>query len=326
MNYGYFMGVGRLAASSHFGDGIRIAILDSGVPPPGVLRGGWNEALADEYRDFPDEFGHATEISSILFGGGGIVGMCEYAIPIFIKVLDSKGQGSVDSVVDGIYRAIREDVDIINLSLGFIRTDKCPYKLEKACQEAFDAGKTIICAAGNDSGPVNWPAALQTTIGVGSSREDGLKATFSSVGEVDFVAPGVNLPVIGLSGACKTVNGTSFSSAIVTGLAALTLAEKIERKDAYGRFDRPDSSRCAVMKELCKMARDVGSKGWDPDTGHGSIAGKRPSDATVCLSPDGERMPESGFFDTIRHGIQNLMSRLGTSGKTKGEKDGRGKV
>ena len=326
MNYGYFMGVGRLAASAHFGDGVRIAILDSGVPPKGVLRGGWNECLEDEYRESPDEFGHATEISSILFGGGGIVGLCEYAIPLFIKVLDKNGHGDVESVVRGIYEAVRNDVDIINLSLGFIRTDKCPAKLEKACQDAFEAGKTIVCAAGNDSGPVNWPAALQTTIGVGASREDGLKATFSSIGEVDFVAPGVDLPVIGLSGTQKTVSGTSFSSAIVTGLAALTIAERIERKDQFGRFDRPDASREIVMKELFKMARDVGSPGWDQKTGYGSIAGKRYSDATVCMSPDGKRMPESGFFDTIRHGIQYLKGRCAKSGKTKGDKDGRREV
>lgn len=319
MNYGYFMGVGRLAASSHFGDGIRIAILDSGVPHPGVLRGGWNEALADEYRDFPDEFGHATEISSILFGGGGIIGMCEYAIPIFIKVLDSKGHGSVDSVVDGIYRAIQYDVDIINLSLGFIRTDKCPYKLEKACQEAFDAGKTIICAAGNDSGPVNWPAALQTTISVGSSREDGLKTSFSSVGEVDFVAPGVDLPVIGVSGKVKEVKGTSFSAAIVTGLAALLLADKIDRKDEYGRFDRPDSSMKSVMAALRTISRDVGSPGWDSDTGYGAICGRRlNNDPTVGL-PACVGMPSGGFFDTIARGMQRLIKQI----KTKGEKDGR---
>ena len=320
MNYGYFMGVGRLAASSHFGDGVRVAILDSGVPPPGTIRGGWNGAMAEEYRENPDEFGHATEIASILFGGGGIVGLCEYVNPLFIKVLDSEGKGDAESVSRGIYEAIENDVDLINLSLGFVRTGKCPEKLEKACRDAFDAGKTIICAAGNDSGPVNWPAALETTIGVGSSRDDGLKTSFSSVGEVDFVAPGVDLPVIGLSGTAKTVSGTSFSSAIVTGLAALMLAGRIERKDEYGSFDRPDSSMKSVMRDLRTIARDVGAPGWDSSTGYGSISGRRPSsnDPTVGLCPCG-KMPSGGFFGTIARGIQRLINPI----KTKGEKDGR---
>ena len=319
MNYGNFMGVSRLSASSHFGDGIRIAVLDSGVPRPGVLRGGGNECLADEYRDNPDEFGHATEIASILLGGGGIVGLCEYVIPVFIKVLDSKGCGNVKSVSRGIYRAIEEDVDIINLSLGFIRTEKCPDELEMACKAAFDAGKTVICAAGNDSGPVNWPAALPTTISVGSSREDGLKTSFSSVGEVDFVAPGVDLPVIGVSGKVKEVKGTSFSSAIVTGLAALLLADKIDRKDEYGRFDRPDSSMKSVMAALRTISRDVGSPGWDSDTGYGAICGRRRNhDPTVGL-PACVGMPSGGFFDTIARGMQRLIKQI----KTKGEKDGR---
>jgi subtilisin family serine protease len=319
VNYGNFMGVSRLSASSDFGDGIRIAVLDSGVPPPGVLRGGWNECLAEEYRDNPDEFGHATEIASILVGGGGIVGLCEYVIPIFIKVLDSKGCGNVKSVSRGIYRAIDEGADIINLSLGFVRTEKCPDELEMACKAAFDAGKTVICAAGNDSGPVNWPAALPTTISIGSSREDGLKTYFSSVGEVDFVAPGINLPVMGLSGKIKKVKGTSFSAAIVTGLTALLLADKIDRKGKYGRFDRPDSSMKSVMAALRTISRDVGYPGWDSDTGYGAICGRRlNNDPTVGLPVCGE-MTSGSFFDTMARGMKRFIKQI----KTKGEKNGR---
>lgn len=313
------MGVSRLSASSHFGDGVKIAVLDSGVPRIGVLRGRWNECLADEYCDSPDEFGHATEIASILLGGGGVIGLCEYVTPVFIKVLDSKGFGSAKTVSRGIYRAIEEDVDLINLSLGFVRTKKCPYELERACEEAFDAGKTIICAAGNDSGPVNWPAALPTTISVGSSREDGLKTSFSSVGEVDFVAPGVNLPVIGISGKVKEVKGTSFSAAIVTGLAALLLADKMGRKDKYRHFDRPDSSMKSVMSALRTISRDVGSPGWDSDTGYGAICGRRQNyDPTVGLPTCGD-MTSGSFFDTIAKGMQRFIKQL----KTKGEKNGR---
>lgn len=315
MNYAHFMGVGRLAASSHFGDGVRIAILDSGVPPPGRIGGSWNEALSDEYGEFPDEFGHATEIASILFGGGRISGLCEYAVPEFIKVLDSHGSGDVGSVSRGIYEAIERDADVINLSLGFVRTDRCPAELEKACRAAFDAGKTIICAAGNDSGPVNWPAALETTISVGSSGDDGLKTSFSSVGEVDFVAPGVNLPVIGLSGDIKTVKGTSFSSAIVSGLATLMIAGRIKRKDGYGRFDKPDSSMASVVDDLRTIARDVGPEGWDAETGNGAIFGCRD-----CMDPT-VRMPSGRFFDTI---VKNHMARWAGHGKTKGEKNGSG--
>lgn len=319
MNYAHFMGVGRLAASSHFGDGVRIAILDSGVPPPGRIRGSWNEALSDEYGEFPDEFGHATEIASILFGGGGISGLCEYAVPEFIKVLDSHGSGDVGSVSRGVYEAIERDVDVINLSLGFVRTDRCPAELEKACREAFDAGKTIICAAGNDSGPVNWPAALETTISVGSSGDDGLKTSFSSVGEVDFVAPGVDLLAIGLSGDVKEVSGTSFSAAIVTGLAALLLASKIDRKDKHGLFDRPDSSLKSVMAALRTISRDVGTPGWDSDTGYGAICGNmRNHDPTVGLSAC-VGMRSGGFFDTMAKGMKRLIRLI----KTKGKEDGR---
>ena len=277
------MGVKKLSAEAFGGNGVKIAILDSGVPPP-ILRGSWIEDVSGYYKEFPDTFGHATEISSLLFGGGGIIGICEYATPVFIQVLDSNGNGSVDDVVEGIYRAICEDVDLINLSLGFSRTEKCPKALEKACEKAYEAGKTIICAAGNDGNAVNWPAALETTVCVGSSGLNGLKTSFSSHGEVDFVAPGLNLNVLGLDGRIKTVSGTSFSAALVTGVAALLMHGLKESGDKI-RFED-------VVNALIGLADDVCEPGWDSQTGFGLISGGF-SDSTV-----GMKM-KRGFFDRI---------------------------
>ena len=285
------MGVEELSESNGYGAFVRIAILDSGVPHP-FLGYGYNVWSSVDYKEHPDEFGHATEIASMLFGGIGIVGICGLAKPVYIKVLDSQGDGSVDSVADGILEAISMDVDIINLSLGFMRTEKCPEKLENACRKAYEAGKTVICAAGNDGGAVNWPAALDTTICVGSSSENGIKNAFSSIGEVDFVAPGSNLSVVGIDGEEKKVSGTSFSAALVSGVAALILhGMKKERK----RHDMH-----AVREALKGIARDVDSPGWDENTGYGMIA-------SGSLDPVTGMKIESGFFDRISCKIRRLI-------------------
>lgn len=300
MDYQSLMGVEKLAESSHSGSGLRIAVIDSGTPKPSLY--GRHDFVPD---DEIDRFGHATAVSSILFGGWGIKGVCEDAEPVYFKALDDSGQGSVRSVVKGIYGAIDASVDLINLSLGFSRTDKCPKSLERACDDAFDAGIAVICAAGNDGGHVNWPAALKTTISVGSSGENGLKTPFSSVGEVDFVAPGENLSVLCPDGRIKTVAGTSFSAALVTGVAALLLSGfrflSYSHEDVY-----------ALKGSLIALASDIDAPGYDQNTGYGLISGKN-ADPTVCM-----KIPAS-FFDRI---IVKFKSLLGFF-NTKERKDGR---
>ena len=302
MDYRNLMGVECLAASSCNGRGVTVAVLDSGDPKPLCFPACM--AIGPE-GDVDDEFGHATAVASILFGGTGTRGLCEGAYPLYVKVLDNSGNGSVRSVSDGIRCAIDHGADIINLSLGFARTDKCPKALRKACEMAAGAGKTIVCAAGNDGGPVNWPAALDSTICVGSAGENGLKTAFSSVGEVDFVAPGTNLRVIDQRGLIKTVSGTSYSAALVTGVAAL-LVKKIGSSDID-----------LVRKALRELAQDVDADGWDKMTGYGLISGRRGTfcDSTVCMKI------KPSFFDRILHRIQGL---LGLAGSTKqGDKNGR---
>ena len=284
MDYTKVMGVEDLAMKSFHGRGVRIAILDSGFQKKRTI---------GNIASFVDGFGHATEITSILMGGAGIIGICGLASPSYYAVLDENGHGSIKSVVKGIYQALEDDMDVINLSLGFARTDKCPKTLEKACRDAYDAGKTVVCAAGNDGGPVNWPAALETTISVGSADENGLKTSFSGVGEVDFVAPGINLSVIDKKGCPKTVSGTSFSAALVTGVVTLligSLSMGVKYRDGVEK-----------IRELLKCrADDVGQKGWDDMTGYGVISGKK-HDQTVGM--------EIGysFFGKILYKIKSLI-------------------
>lgn len=267
------MGVDALARK-YGGRNVRIAILDSGTPPPILNNQGRVYSIFDQNDTSDDIFGHATAVGSILFGGQDIKGLCELAEPVYVKVLNSEGVGSVKSVSHGILRAIDADCDIINLSLGFFRTEKCPRLLEKACEAACEAGKVIICAAGNDGGSVNWPAALKTTICVGAAGKNSKKTLFSSSGEVDFVAPGVNLPVLTPNETQKLVAGTSFAAALVTGVAASV----VSGLKAMQRSVNIES----VRDELQRRATDVGEPGWDENTGFGLLAGQE-KDLTVGM-------------------------------------------
>lgn len=281
-------GIRRLPASITRGRDVKIALLDSGIPTVGRLRRRMKDAPSGQ----DDVLGHATSVASILFGGRGLTGLCEQAQAAYVKVLDNSGAGSTRSVSEGIERAISMKSDIINLSLGFARTDKCPRDLEKACRKAYDSGIPVICAAGNDSGPVNWPAALECTVSVGSAGSGGLKASFSSVGEIDVIAPGENIDVLDVRNRLTRVSGTSFSTAIVTGVAALLISDMKSRGDAV--------SCDAIRERIRLLAEDVGEEGWDPLTGFGVIGGKY-HDPTV------RQEIGCGFFAKIRENIRGLL-------------------
>lgn len=302
MDYRKLIGVQCLPAAATHGRGVRIAILDSGIPPVRRLR----RSMLGSPDDQDDRLGHATAIASILLGGRGLTGLCDQAQVFYIKVLDDTGAGSVQSVADGILTALAHGVDLINLSVGFARTEQCPSELEKACRKAFESGVPVICAAGNDSGPVNWPAALSQTISVGAAGEDGLKTAYSSIGtrlgEIDVIAPGECLPVLDLHNSRTTVSGTSFSTALITGLAALLIAEL---------KDCGQSIFCEEIRyKIRSLATDVGAAGWDELTGFGVIGGKY-LDRTV-----GQKM-NKGFFDKIRENIRGLLG-LGRKEKQHG--------
>jgi len=82
----------------------------------------------------------------------------------------------------------------------------------------------VVCAAGNDSGPVNYPAKYPQAIAVSASDSSDRLAYFSSKGaEIAVIAPGVNVYSSYKGGGYKTMSGTSMACPHVTGLAALAV-------------------------------------------------------------------------------------------------------
>ena len=98
--------------------------------------------------------------------------------------------------------------------------------LQQAVEKTVAAGVTIVAAAGNDpEAEVSAPARYPQTIAVSASTSDDGLAYFSTTGpEVDFIAPGHQVPSTWLGGGTKSLSGTSMATPHVTGLAVLAYA------------------------------------------------------------------------------------------------------
>lgn len=147
-----------------------------------------------------------------------------------VRILDPEGNGYTADVADGMIYAAANGAQIISLSSGgtYSMTE------EQAVNSAHDEyGITIIAAAGNSgNGSVDYPAALPNTIAVGASAHanPNARASFSSWGpQVDLVAPGEDIfstfvePVTAQA-TYEAASGTSFSTPLVAGVAALMLS------------------------------------------------------------------------------------------------------
>ncbi len=87
----------------------------------------------------------------------------------------------------------------------------------------LDLGCLVVAAAGNSgSNGANYPSAYDYVFSVGATDRNDVKASFSNYGaQVDVSAPGVSITTTQYNDAYGSVSGTSFSSPITAGAAAL---------------------------------------------------------------------------------------------------------
>jgi len=199
---------------------------------------GWPDEDVQTQDNDPMDYGsHGTQCAGAAAGiannGEGIAGVapgCKI-LPVRCGWLpNGSNQGLVrmDFAAQGIIYATGRGADIINCSWGSTST------LSFAVTAAQDAGVLIVTAAGNDNTDRNSergvPSYLSTRPGVISVAATGntdAKASFSNFGSwVELAAPGVSIYTTTYFASSDThgysaVSGTSFSSPITCGAAAL---------------------------------------------------------------------------------------------------------
>lgn len=211
---------------------VKVAVLDSGVVATADIDVSKRINLipGDENIEplFEDFSGHGTAIASIIAGkdnGDGVTGVNPDAQIYSVKVLDEDNRASVSRIAEGIYKCIDENADIINMSFGTTTDSEI---LHQAVKAAEDAGILMIAAAGNrgeSDKQVEYPAAYPEVLAVGATGTDAELSGISSDGEeVEVLAPGENVAVLGIWDEVNLMDGTSLSTAEVTGAASVLLS------------------------------------------------------------------------------------------------------
>ncbi len=191
---------------------------------------------------------HGTLIAGIAAASGsnaeGVTGVSFQSKIMALRVLDGRGIGDTEKVVQALDYAVVNGADVVNLS--FVGSS-VSQPLIDAIERAYAAGVVIVAPSGNDreSGgldldvnprfPVCHDDGKNLVIGVAALDERDQRATFSNYGTkcVDVSAPGTSLysTQVVFSGLADWQNpyggwwsGTSLAAPVVTGTVALMRA------------------------------------------------------------------------------------------------------
>lgn len=218
---------------------------------------GWNfihdNGNVQDYDVDKYELQHGTRIAGIICADPEKAEVTGIAADSWIKIMpisiikkDAKGllpAGNTDDLIRAIKYAELMGADICNISLN---TDSSSELLEKTIKES---PMLFVVSAGNSQGrkrniekhPV-YPASYQSDhlIAVANIKRNGRLAANSNYGKqsVDIAAPGVDIYGLDVEEGYSYSSGTSLSTPVVSGAAALIYAsdENMDAKTCRSRI------------------------------------------------------------------------------------------
>jgi hypothetical protein len=249
------------------GAGVTVAILDSGinVNHPDLaarLVPGFN--VYSNNTDLTDVCGHGTAVAGVAAastnnatGVAGVAGAASL-MPIRVAYADSSGGCTAyySTIASGLTYAADHGARVANVSYNGVAGSS---SIMSAANYMKGKNGLVFVAAGNNNIDENI-STDGSMIVVSATDTNDAKASFSSWGAfVSLSAPGVSMVTTDNSGGYSTWQGTSFSSPLSAGVAALLMAE------------RPDLSGAQVQSLLYSTAVDLGAAGRDPVFGYGRV-------------------------------------------------------
>ena len=255
-----FLGVA--GDTSQWGQGVTIAVLDSGVMPDSTFSQGRVRYLdigPGTTAGNGTEDGHGTAVAALAAGAAADApGVAPGANILSIRVTGTDGTSDIFTLSQAIVAAVDAGAHIVNISLGGYATTGM---LNQAIGYANAQGAVIVASAGNDqAAQLTWPAADPRVISVGAVDAAEQQVYFSNSGpQLQMTAPGYGVQTAWLDGQRVVFDGTSASAPIVAGAIAAMMSQN------------PGMTATQAWQTLQQYASDGGAPGPDPAYGNGIL-------------------------------------------------------
>ena len=162
-------------------------------------------------------FGHGTMVAGVIH----LVAPTAQILPL--KSFHADGTGNLSDILRAIYYAVQNNANVINMSFDLTQSST---ELSNAINYASNHNLILVASSGNDGKQeIVYPAGLQNVMGVASTNNQDQRSSFSNYGDqvVWVAAPGEAIITTYPFATYAAGWGTSFSSPMVAGTAALLL-------------------------------------------------------------------------------------------------------
>lgn len=214
--------IGADGDRSLWGDGVSVAVLDSGIETHPSLA---NVSISRiDLSSSSEIHGHGTAMASLIAGQQPpAAGIAPAATLLDIRVTDETGRTNTGLVAEAILQAADRRVDVINISLGSFGNSPV---LQSAVDYALERNIVVVAAAGNEQmTSLAFPAAYRGVISVGAVDAANTQAYFSNSGKtLTIAAPGVGIYSAYNNDQLVMGSGTSQAAAITSGVVATLLS------------------------------------------------------------------------------------------------------
>ena len=209
-------------------------------------------------------FGHGTMTS-------GLVHLAAPTAKILpLKAFSANGTGYLSNIIAALYYAVQHKANVVNMSFDLSTPSPA---LSQAVSYANRANVVLVAAAGNENTSARvYPAAISGYVmGVASTTDWDARSSFSNYGSADvwIAAPGEYVISTFPGGSYAAASGTSFSSPLVAGTAALLLNAKTGLNQsqaasalAHGRLLTPDLNHGRLDAYQAISAWKSAGSGW----------------------------------------------------------------
>ena len=217
------------------GEGVRVAIIDSGIEHDhpavaGSVRGGTVVAFDPEAKsgtrfevDDPptDIFGHGTACAGIIHG------IAPQAELYSVRVIGRDLSGKALQFAAGVRWAIDHGMGVVNMSLSTSREEYFGLFHELA-DEAYFQNVVLVSAVNNYPAP-SYPSLYSSVISVAAHEgHDPFTFFYNPSPPVEFGAPGIDVEVAWLGKSFSVSTGNSFAAPHIAGIVALIRAKHPE--------------------------------------------------------------------------------------------------
>ena len=254
--------------NSDYGQGIKIAVIDSGIQEHETFNGKQireYDFVADNNGNSlptdPDN-GHGTAVASIIGGADARnPGIAPASELLSFRVLDNDGYTDSYTLAEAIVAATDAGADIINVSLGSKGDSGL---VRRAVDYSISKGALIVAATGNEGvGSISYPAAIDGVVAVAANDAVGQHVDFANYGRNlengGMSAPGFAVVAAWPEDEMISFSGTSASAPFVSGAVAAVMSEN------------PGLTASSAYDLLINYSNEAGAPGADIIYGSGTL-------------------------------------------------------